>query len=140
MSGRTVRRFVEGLRRGRSTEPARPDDLEAQEMKTAIELRAAPLGSDSPREEFVTDLHRRLADAMDETNTPKPPTRWAPTGTRRQVVIGTGLAAASATAGIVVGRNGAGREQRAVNHSVRPRGPGAQRRCLAGGRRKRRPA
>ena len=77
MSGRTVRRFVEGLRRGRSTEPARPDDLEAQEMKTAIELRAAPLGSDSPREEFVTDLHRRLADAMDETNTPKPPTRWA---------------------------------------------------------------
>ena len=77
MSGRTVRRFVEGLRRGRSTEPARPDDLEAQEMKTAIELRAARLGSDSPREEFVTDLHRRLADAMDETNTPKPPTRWA---------------------------------------------------------------
>ena len=107
-------------------------------MKTAIELRAARLGSDSPREEFVTDLHRWLADAMDETNTPKLPTRWAPT--RRQVVIGTGLAAASSAAGIVVGRNGAGREQRAVNHSVRPRGPGAQRRCLAGGRRKRRPA
>ena len=140
MSGRTVRRFVEGLLRGRSTEPARPDDLEVQEMKTAIELRAARLGSDSPREESVTDLHRRLADAMDETNTPKPPTRWAPTGTRRQVVIGTGLAAASATAGIVVGRSGAGREHRAVNHSVRPRGPGAQRRCLAGGGRKRRPA
>ena len=72
VSGRTVRRFVEGLLRGRSTEPARPDDLEAQEMKTAIELRAARLGSDSPREESVTDLHRRLADAMDETNTPKP--------------------------------------------------------------------
>jgi nitrite reductase/ring-hydroxylating ferredoxin subunit len=104
VSGRTVRRFVEGLLRGRSTEPARPDDLEAQEMKTAIELRAARVGSDSPREEFVTDLHRRLADAMDETKTPVPGTRWAPTGTRRQVVIGTGLAAASAAAGIVVGR------------------------------------
>ena len=41
-----------------------PDDLEAQEMKTAIELRAARTGSDSPREEFVTDLHRRLAEQM----------------------------------------------------------------------------
>jgi Rieske Fe-S protein len=100
VSGRTVRRFVEGLLRGQPTERARPDDFEAQQMKTAIELRAARLGSDSPREEFVTDLHRRLADAMDETT----PTDWSPSSTRRQVVIGTGLAAASAAAGIVVGR------------------------------------
>ena len=64
MSGRTVRRFVEGLLRGQRTARARPDDLEAGQMKIAIELRAARLGSDSPREEFVTDLHRRLAGQM----------------------------------------------------------------------------
>ncbi|OBK79314.1 Rieske (2Fe-2S) protein [Mycobacterium sp. 1274761.0] len=94
MSGRTVRHFVDGLLRGRGTGKAHPDDVDAQEMKMAIELRVARTGSDSPREEFVTDLHRRLAESMGE----------APSGTRRQVVIGTGLVAASA-AGIVVGRN-----------------------------------
>ena len=104
MSGRTVRRFVDGLLRGQRTERARPDDFEADEMKTAIELRAARTGSDSPREEFVTDLHRRLAEQMGEA--PQADGRsWGPSGTRRQVVIGTGLAAASAATGIVVGRN-----------------------------------
>ncbi len=94
MSGRTVRRFVEGLLRGQPTARARPDDFEARQMKTAIELRAARLGGDSPREEFVTDLHRRLAGSADET----------PSGTRRQVVLGTSIAAASVAAGIVVDR------------------------------------
>ncbi len=105
MSGRTVRRFVDDLLRGQRTQRARPDDFEAQEMKTAIELRAARTGSDSPREEFVTDLHRRLAASMGETPQVEGRTSWGPSGTRRQVVIGTGLAAASAATGIVVGRN-----------------------------------
>ena len=104
MSGRTVRRFVDGLLRGQRTERARPDDFEAEEMRTAIELRAARTGSDSPREEFVTDLHRRLAEQMGEAPTVDGRS-WGPSGTRRQVVIGTGLAAASAATGIVVGRN-----------------------------------
>ena len=79
MSGRTVRRFVDGLLRGQRTERARPDDFEAQEMKTAIELRAARTGSDSPREEFVTDLHRRLAEQMGEA--PQVDGRsWGPSG------------------------------------------------------------
>ncbi len=104
MSGRSVRRFVDGLLRGQRAERARPDDVEAREMKAAIELRAARTGSDSPREEFVTDLHRRLAEQMSDA--PQADRRsWGPSGTRRQVVIGTGLAAASAAAGIVVGRN-----------------------------------
>jgi nitrite reductase/ring-hydroxylating ferredoxin subunit len=102
VSGRTVRRFVEGLLRGQPTRHARPDDFEAQEMKTAIELRSARLGSDSPREEFVTDLHRRLADTMGERQADQ--SFSGPSGTRRQVVIGTGLAAASAAAGFVVSR------------------------------------
>ena len=105
MSGRTVRRFVDGLLRGQRTERARPDDFEAEEMRTAIELRAARTGSDSPREEFVTDLHRRLAEQMGEAPHADSRSSWGPSGTRRQVVIGTGLAAASAATGIVVGRN-----------------------------------
>jgi nitrite reductase/ring-hydroxylating ferredoxin subunit len=72
-------------------------------MKTAIELRSARLGSDAPREEFVTDLHRRLASEMGEAEAPIAHDRWAPR--RRQVVIGTSVAAASAAAGLVVGRN-----------------------------------
>jgi len=103
VSDRTVRRFVERLLRGQPTERARPDDFEAEQMKTAIELRAARLGSDAPREEFVTDLHRRLAREMAEAETPIAHDRWAPR--RRQVVIGTSVAAASAAAGLVVGRN-----------------------------------
>jgi nitrite reductase/ring-hydroxylating ferredoxin subunit len=100
-----VRRFVDGLLQGRRIERARPDDVEAQEMKTAIELRAARTGSDSPREDFVTDLHRRLADQMGDAPQAESRSSWGPSGTRRQVVIGTGLAAASAATGIVVGRN-----------------------------------
>lgn len=119
MSGRTVRRFVEGLLRGQPTARARPDDFEAQEMKTAIELRAARLGSDSPREEFVTDLHRRLAESVGDSQTPDSHSRWSPSGTRRQVVIGTGLAAASAAAGMVVGRTLlAGNEEQPATRSA----------------------
>jgi nitrite reductase/ring-hydroxylating ferredoxin subunit len=103
VSDRTVRRFVEGLLRGRATEHARPDDFEADQMKSAIELRAARLGSDAPREDFVSDLHRRLAAEMAEEQTPVSHPRWAPG--RREVVIGGSVAAASAAAGLVVGRN-----------------------------------
>lgn len=102
MSNRTVRRFVEGLLRGQRTAHARPDAFEAEQMKTAIELRAARLGSDAPSEKFVTDLHRRLAAEMaDEKQVDHP--RWAPR--RREVVIGTSVAAASAATGLVIGRN-----------------------------------
>ena len=103
MSSRTVRRFVEDLLRGQRTQRARPDDFEAEQMKTAIELRAARLGSDAPREEIVTDLHRRLAAEMADEQPKVDHPRWAPR--RREVVIGGSVAAASAAAGLVVGRN-----------------------------------
>lgn len=102
MTGRNVSRFVEGLLRGRPTAPARPDADEAGQMRTAVELRAARLGSEHPREEFVTDLQRRLAAALAEPADPHTSGRAGTT--RRQVVVGTGLAAASAAAGLVVGR------------------------------------
>ena len=103
MSDRTVRRFVEGLLRGQATERARPDDFEADQMKTAIELRSARLGSDAPREDFVADLHRKLAAELSDDPTRVDHPRWAPR--RREVVIGGSVAAASAAAGLVVGRN-----------------------------------
>ena len=93
MSDRTVRRFVEGLLKGQSTERARPDDFEAEQMKTAIDLRAARLGSDAPREDFVADLHRKLAAEISDNPTPVDHPRWAPR--RRDVVIGVSVAAAS---------------------------------------------
>ena len=105
MTRRPVRRFVDGLLQGQRAARARPDNIEANEMKTAIELRAARTGSDSPREEFITDLHRRLSEQMGDAPASQRGSSWGPSGTRRQVVIGTGLAAASAAAGIVVGRN-----------------------------------
>jgi len=105
VSDRTVRDFVEGLLQGRRSERARPDDFEAAQMSAAIELRAARRGSDSPSEQFVTDLHRRLAEQMDGEAQPTSTVRRIPVGTRRQVVVGTGVAAASAAAGLVVGRN-----------------------------------
>ena len=100
MSEKNVRRFVDNLLRGKATERARPDDFEAEQMKTAIDLRAARLGSDAPREEFLTDLRRRLSNDM---ATEPSPSRWTPG--RRTVVIGGSVAAASAAAGLVVGRN-----------------------------------
>ncbi len=105
MSERTVRDFVDGLLRGRRTERARPDDFEAAQMAAAIEMRAARLGSDSPSEQFLADLHRRLAEQTDDEPLPSSAVRRIAVGTRRQVVVGTGVAAASAAAGVVVGRN-----------------------------------
>ncbi len=103
MSDRTVRRFVENLLSGKRTERARPDDFEAEQMKTAIEMRAGRLGSDAPREDFVTDLHRRLAAEMSDETAAVAHPRWS--ARRREVVIGGSVAAASAAAGLVVGRN-----------------------------------
>ncbi|OBK16913.1 Rieske (2Fe-2S) protein [Mycobacterium asiaticum] len=103
MSGRTVRRFVDGLLRGRPTGRANPDNEDVQEMRTAIELRAARQGSDAPREEFLSDLHRKLAEALDDAHAPVDHRRRTPG--RRELVIGGSVAAASAAAGLVAGRN-----------------------------------
>jgi nitrite reductase/ring-hydroxylating ferredoxin subunit len=93
VTGRATERFVAGLLAGQPTGRARPDDDEAAQMAAAIEVRAGRPGSDSPRDDFVATLQRRLAIELDD----------APHGTRRRVVLGTSVAAAAA--GVVVGRN-----------------------------------
>src|SRR2546423_5973136 len=66
MKARRVAAFVESLRRNRQPKPFEPgpDDIEA--MRAAIELNNAQPGAALPSGEFVSDLHRRLAEQLDE--------------------------------------------------------------------------
>lgn len=101
MNARGLRRYVDDLVRGRRPKPFQPDDFEAAQIRTAIDLRAARPGDDAPREEFLNDLHRRLAEQMDGAPAPAPPARNA---TRRQVIVGTSAAAVAATAAVSIDR------------------------------------
>jgi cytochrome b6-f complex iron-sulfur subunit len=102
MNARGLRRYVDDLLRGRRPQPFQPDDFEASQVRTAIELRAARLGSDAPRQEFLTDLHRRLAAQMRGGHDTGEPARGF-SATRRQVIVGTSAAAAAVAAGVTAG-------------------------------------
>lgn len=104
MNARGMRRYVDDLLRGRRPKPFAPDDFEAAQIRTAIELRAARSGPDaeaSPHPEFLDDLHRRLAEQLGG-----PPARPAPmpNTTRRQIIVGTSAAAAAAVTAISIDR------------------------------------
>ena len=70
MNARRVTAFVESLRRNRRPKAftATPDDVEV--MRAAIELNNATAGAAIPDAEFVSDLHRRLADQLNEADAP----------------------------------------------------------------------
>jgi nitrite reductase/ring-hydroxylating ferredoxin subunit len=101
MNARGLRRYVDDLLRGRRPKPFAPDDFEAAQIRTAIELRAAGQGDGAPRPEFLDDLHRRLAEQM--TGAPPAAPRMQ-NATRRQVIVGTSAAAAAAVAAVSVDR------------------------------------
>ena len=103
MNARGLRRYVDDLLRGHRPKAFAPDDFEAAQIRTAIELRAARPGDDAPRPEFLNDLHARLAEQMAAA----PPevarvSKW--NTTRRQVVVGTSAAAAAAVTAVSVDR------------------------------------
>lgn len=100
MNAHGLRRYVDDLLRGRSPKPFRPDDFEAAQIRTAIDLQAARLGSDAPRQEFLTDLRHRLAAQLDTTSQPL----REGGATRRHVIVGTSAAAATAVAAVSVDR------------------------------------
>jgi cytochrome b6-f complex iron-sulfur subunit len=100
MNTRSLRRYIDDLLRGRRPKPFRPDDFEAAQIRTAIDLQASRQGSDAPSEEFLADLHRRLG-AQHETARPPAPTLNA---TRRTVIVGTSAAAAAAVAAVSIDR------------------------------------
>lgn len=101
MNARGLRRYVDDLLRGRRPKPFAPDDFEAAQIRTAIELRAAGRGEDEPRREFLDDLHARLAEQMNGAAAPAPAKQSA---TRRQVIVGTSAAAAAAAAAVSIDR------------------------------------
>jgi cytochrome b6-f complex iron-sulfur subunit len=100
MNARGLRRYIDDLLRGRHPKPFRPDDFEAAQIRTAIDLQAARLGSDAPRQEFLTDLRHRLAAQQDGTAQPAPKLG----ATRRNVIVGTSAAAAAAVAAVSIDR------------------------------------
>ncbi|WP_068185797.1 Rieske (2Fe-2S) protein [Mycobacterium sp. UM_CSW] len=101
MNARGLRRYVDDLLRGRRPKPFAPDDFEAAQIRTAIDLRAAGTADAEPRQEFLADLHRRLAEQMDGAPAPAAPKQSA---TRRQVIVGTSAAAVAAAAAVSIDR------------------------------------
>jgi nitrite reductase/ring-hydroxylating ferredoxin subunit len=104
MNARGLRRYVDDLLRGHRPKPFAPDDFEAAQIRTAIELRAArggPEADDAPRPEFLSDLHRRLAQQMSGA---APETEPRHSSTRRQVIVGTSAAAAAAVTAVSIDR------------------------------------
>ena len=112
MTERHVNRFVSDLLRGRRPKRFRAEEHEAAEMRAAITMRAARPGAGTPREEFVTDLRRRLAEhvASQDASPGDPPDRTAAGEampdpipfrrggelSRRRMVATTGIAAGAA--------------------------------------------
>lgn len=104
MNARGLRRFLDDLLRGRRNRGFDPDDFEAAQMRTAIDLQAARPGADAPRPEFLTDLNRRLAAQLDDgAPDASPPPTWLQAN-RRQVIVGTSAAATAAVAAVSVDR------------------------------------
>ena len=61
MSRRSLRRHLDDLVAGRRPRPFRATAEDAEELRVAIELRAARPGAGELREGFVDELQRRLA-------------------------------------------------------------------------------
>jgi hypothetical protein len=71
MNARGLRRYVDDLLCGRRPRPFDADRFEAAQIRTAIELRAARMGSGAPSEHFLTDLQRRLAARVPGAREPR---------------------------------------------------------------------
>ena len=106
MTGRELRRHLDDLAAGRRPRPFRATEDDAEELRVALELRAAAPGADTPREGFVDELQRRLAAELAAPAPERAPADPAPApralGRRRLLVQGAGLAAASAAVGASV--------------------------------------
>jgi cytochrome b6-f complex iron-sulfur subunit len=105
MNDRNMRRYVDDLLGGRRPKPFNPDDFEATQIRTAIDLAAARPDSDTPRPEFLADLQKRLAAQMEEPADNVTQLPQSPIGTtRRMVITATSAAAAAAVVAVAVDR------------------------------------
>ncbi|HLK00689.1 MAG TPA: Rieske (2Fe-2S) protein [Streptosporangiaceae bacterium] len=105
---RGINRYIEDLVRSRRPRRFRASDDEAAMARAAITLRSARPGSGEPAEEFVTALHKRLADELDP-----PPARRSVAGRR------TFLSAAATAGAVAAGAAGA-----AIDHVLTTSGSG----------------
>jgi Rieske Fe-S protein len=122
MNARGLRRYLDDLLRGRKPSRFTPDDFDAAQMRTAIDLQAARPGADEPRPEFLADLQNRLAAQFDGDEGAAPKPGWL-RANRRQVIVGTSAAASAAVAAVavdraLVGRNGTGQQDTASQEVV----------------------
>ncbi|MCK9897322.1 Rieske (2Fe-2S) protein [Frankia sp. AgB32] len=125
--GRGARRFIDDLLAGRRPRSFAASAKDAEEIRTALTLRAAAPRAAEPRPDFVADLHRRLAAAAaadaEASRSPEsgpqalpgsgaqPPSAGAgrragnswPGGTRRGFVWVTSVAAGATAVGAAVG-------------------------------------
>lgn len=104
MSPRGARRFVADLLRGRRPRSFRAQDTDVEQLRAAITLRSAQPSSGLPREQFVADLHQRLADQLAGKPTiedAEPVGSARVDSTRRRLVAASSIAAAAAAVGAV---------------------------------------
>ncbi|MDT7702359.1 MAG: hypothetical protein QOJ30_4684 [Pseudonocardiales bacterium] len=99
MTERGLGRYVEDLLRGKRPRRFRAEPSDVAELRTAIDLRTARPGSDAPREEFVAELHRRLAADLPGA---EPTRRATPLVGRRHLFAQGAAIAAAAAAGALV--------------------------------------
>jgi cytochrome b6-f complex iron-sulfur subunit len=97
MNTRRLRRYVDALLRGRRPRAFDAGTDEAAQVRAAIALRAARPGTGAPSEQFVTDLHRRLAARLDGPDVPAVP------ATSRRRVVQVASVAAAAVVGTAAG-------------------------------------
>jgi nitrite reductase/ring-hydroxylating ferredoxin subunit len=121
MNVRRVTAFVESLRRNRRPKAFTPEADDVDAMRAAIELNNAEPGAGLPDAEFVSDLHRRLADRLDEADATVD--LASARLSRRRVIGGIGAAAAAAAAAAV---GGAVVERELLNPDSSPSVPKAQ--------------
>jgi Rieske Fe-S protein len=107
VTARGLRRYIDDLLRGRRPKPFAPDDFEAAQLRTALELRAAGQGGAGPSAEFLEDLRGRIAEQMTglPADVPAGQDKTPPhSSTRRQIIVGTSAAAAAAVAAVSIDR------------------------------------
>lgn len=111
---RGIARYIEDLLQSRRPRRFRASEDDASMASAAVTLRAARPGGGVPREEFVTELHRRLAAELD----PPVPARAV---SRRKLVLRTaGVAAGAAVAGAAIDHTLLGPSLTAADSTLTP--------------------
>jgi cytochrome b6-f complex iron-sulfur subunit len=109
---RGITRYVEDLVRSRRPRRFRAAEEDSSMARVAVTLRAARTGSDAPREEFITALHRKLAAELD------PPAPRQAARARRAFLRTATVAAGAAVVG-------AGADRALTAHASGPGSPEA---------------